>query len=231
MERLPHIEPNKRSYATVIHLLAKCGTKEHAMKARKIINSMEQRFLQSQGSRADFLPDTLSYNLVINAVAKSKELHGIPHLAADLLERMKKIYEDYNVGVCKPDVFTYSSVISAYAFVLGSKSMKHKSFTMAMNLWEDLKSNPSLGSANQVTYGALLRACTLLPSESKEREEAVRKIFEECRDSGYVNSRVVDQLKAAASKALFQELMSCHSAKELPFDWRRQLQELSGRDR
>jgi hypothetical protein len=224
MERRSHLEPNKRTYATAIHLLAKSGTKEHALKARKIITSLEQRFILSGGSQRDLLPDTMCYNHVINALAKSKDVHGIPHLAADMFQRMKSIHEDYNIDLCKPDVFSYSSLISAYSSVVGSKSMKRKAFALALGLWDDLRSNPHLGSANHVTYGALLRACALLPPESDEREEAVRRIFEQCKANGFVNSRVIDQLRVAASSSLFRELMSSRAlTMEIPLDWKRQL--------
>jgi hypothetical protein len=224
MERESHLEPNKRTYATAIHLLAKAGTKEHAMKARKIITSLEQRFILSGGSQKDFLPDTMCYNHVINALAKSKDVHGIPHLAVDMFQRMKRIYEDYNMDSCKPDVFSYSSLISAYSSVVGNKNMKRKAFALALGLWDDLRFNPHLGSANHVTYGALLRACTLLQPDSDEREEAVRQIFEQCRVNGFVNSRVIDQLRVAASSTLYKELMSSRTlTTEIPLDWKRRL--------
>ena len=86
--------------------------------------------------------------------------------------------------------------------------MKRKSFYMAMDQWKDLKSNPNLGFANQVTYGTLLRACANLLPESTERDEAVRLFFEECKVNGFLTPRIVDQVQTAASTALYQELMA-----------------------
>jgi len=206
MERFSHVEPNQKSYSCVIHALAKSGTKEHVMKASDIILKMENRFLQT--GRTDMLPTTMCYNNVINSLAKCKDFRGIPHLATKVFQRMKRLYEDYDADVCKPDVFTYTSVISAYAFVSGNKNLKRKSFYMAMDQWKDLKSNPNLGFANQVTYGTLLRACANLLPESTERDEAVRLFFEECKVNGFLTPRIVDQVQTAASTALYQELMA-----------------------
>jgi len=231
MEKFSHIEPNKMTYTAVVHALARCGTKEHALKAKKLLHKMEKRFEESGGERPELLPDTMCYNHVINALAKCKD-PGLPHKPMELLKRMKALYEEHGADVCKPDVFTYSSVISACAYVTGNKKVKQKACEMAMNVWKELKANPQFGSANQVTYGTLLRACTnSLPSESNERDQTVREIFEACKKDGFVNRRVIDQMKAAASSVTFKELMEGHTTDDIPIEWGRQLPEKGSRDR
>ena len=224
MERFSHIEPNKVTYTSVVHALAKCGTKGHASKANKLLHKMEERFQKTGGQRLELLPDTMCYNHVINALAKSRDLHGLPRKAMEVLLRMKELYYEHDADVCKPDVFTYSSVIGACAFVAGSKKVKQRAFQLAIDLWKELKSNPKFGTPNQVTYGTLLRACAnLLAPEYVERDEAVRDIFEECKKCGFVNHRVIDQMKAAASRSLYHHIMEGYTRDEYPSEWGCQL--------
>jgi hypothetical protein len=204
MERLTHVEPNNVTYRSLLHAYAKHGTKDCVLKSMQLLKKSAEKYnraVMEEGrstkeAAAEFLPDTLCYNRVIDALAKTKGLPDAHHRAKQVLDSMQRM----------PDIFTYSSAISACAFATGSPKLKRKAFYMAMDLWETLNAHPEFGEANHVTYGTLLRACTYLLPHGDERDKHVLKILEACKQNGCMNDRIAKQAKTAASKTLYKEL-------------------------
>ena len=207
MEHLSHAQPNKTTYCSVLHALAKCGTRDAVLKSLQILKTVNDKLdravlvdgMSTKDAANEFLPDSVCYNRVIDALAKSR-IPDAHHKAKQTLEHMKRL------GVT-PDIFTYSSVLSACAFATGSVKTKRKAFNMGMELMEELQIHPEYGVANQVTYGTMIRACENLLPEGNERDWYVSKIVHKCREEKLVNDRIMRQVKRAASKELYKNIL------------------------
>jgi len=72
-------------------------------------------------------PNTMSYNIVIQAFAQSrgKIIPNSSQFVVDLLESMKSLSEKDENCICKPDIITYNTVLSAFARN-GNESKDHQ---------------------------------------------------------------------------------------------------------
>ena len=217
------VKPNFLSYSAVSNAWATSGEQCSARKADAALKRMERAF--RDGDRS-LLPDTRMYNVCIDAWAKTKsELktnNRYPHESARrILDRQMEIYEKGNAQKCRPDVYSYTSVIKACEAMSGSKRQRERVFAVAEVTFLEL-CQLDYASPNHVTYGTMLKACSnLLPRGSDRRQQVVRHIFSKACEDGYVGSMVVNRLKEAASPELFQELMGDSKKKNLPPKWTR----------
>lgn len=96
---------------TFLTAWAKRGGKEAAVRAQKLLDNMHALY-DAEGVD-DAKPDTISYNVVINAIAKSGA-KGAAQEAESLLDKMHALHEAGDPDI-KPNVVTYGAVIDAYA--------------------------------------------------------------------------------------------------------------------
>lgn len=111
------IRPNRIAYNSVINVLAKAGELE---RAERILDRMCMSIDgKAGGSTNDMMvtPDIISFNGVLHALAKSGK-RGSAQRAEELLQRLEAMYYKQNSeqnDVIRPDVYTYNTVIDAWA--------------------------------------------------------------------------------------------------------------------
>lgn len=102
MEVLDHVEPNLIAYNTYIHALSVHGaTRGTAKRANDLLDSLERRFLACE---IDFAPNIFSYNLVLEAWARSSE----DHAAARSIEVFRNALKTQRI---KPNRFTFNQIL------------------------------------------------------------------------------------------------------------------------
>ena len=141
-----------------------------------------------------------SINIVIKAIARSHSRDSVEKAEA-LLEKLERDYESGR-STLRPDVPTYSSVINCCAYY---RYAEGKAYALETALRTFRKVCDSDDEPNNITYGTILKAVSNLMTESREREQLVRQIFDQCRSAGFVDGFVLTQVRGA-SLALFNEL-------------------------
>jgi len=119
------IKPNTRSYNTVINAFAKSSLPGSAARAKELLEQMEEMYRNRirsgivhkspQSKRlhdASVKPDTITYNCVLHALAKSKDYENSVTDAENLLKKMKKLHKEGDAHVC-PNSRSVGSVIYA----------------------------------------------------------------------------------------------------------------------
>ena len=208
--------PNRISYNALLNAWAKCGSRCCAFKAEHYLEKMWD--LHDNGND-EMQPDGLSYNTVINAISNSRR-NSKGQQALRVLRKMDQLYRGGHKGI-KPDEITYVTVLDSCA---GSGDLlddrgRAKTLDTALFVWEEFK-NKAYGRPNDVAYGVLLKVCKkLLPADEHRRREIVERVFLECRGEGLVSPSVLDQLREAAPKPLYEELLGGFQAEDLPEEW------------
>jgi len=204
------VKPNAVSYNAAIHTFALYENGSSPWKAEKILKQGEQQFKENGHSCIN----TESFNLVIEAFTKLPNLKG-PTRSRAVLKRQKTLYES-GLKDCKPDVYSYSSVLSSYASFSGSQKEKSQAFTVAKETFEEM--NDSKVFPNHVTYGIMLKACARLPI-GEERRRSTEYYFQKACENGCVDDMVLSRMREAATPDHYQSLMNGLTRKTLPKKW------------
>lgn len=109
------VKPNTECFNEVVYAHARCSEKGAAKRAEMILNLMEDMH-KSSGSE-DVQPNIRSFNMVLYALSNSSE-EDAPNRARELLKRMKT-----GPLQVKPDLISYSTIISAYTNQGGVRSL------------------------------------------------------------------------------------------------------------
>lgn len=207
------LRPSVASYTAVISAWAKSGDEDCGRRAERVLKQCEHRF-KAQNDES-LTPDTIMYNLVIDAHAKtsSNKAHS---RARSVLDRQISLYNSGNKN-CKPDVYTFTSVMSSCASLGGHKREKLQAFDIAHSTFEEmLRSNVV---PNHVTYGTMLKACSRLLPLGKERRKFTRKYFRGACEDGCAGDMVLRRLQMAASPKQYEGLMKGYLTGDLPKEW------------
>lgn len=106
MEALDHVEPNLFACNTYIHALSVHGsTRGMAKRANDLLMSLERRY---QSGEIDFAPNIFSYNLVLEAWARSSE----DDASARAVEVLKSLLKTQRM---KPDRFSFNQVLMSFS--------------------------------------------------------------------------------------------------------------------
>lgn len=100
---------------------------------------------------------------------------------------------------------TYSSVINACAYYKGDREGRAEALETALRTFNKL-SDMKDDSPNNITYGTLFKAIANLMPVGKDREELVRRLFDQCTEEGLVDSFVLSQVRNA-SPQLYRDLV------------------------
>ena len=106
MERRPEIEPNNRTYTSIITALVKSG-ETGVNEALRVLHQMENRL--DSGETPVGL-DTVMYNAVLSGLAKSKRADAVD-VAQDLIHRMEQRDQVNGDDRCSPNTITYNTVM------------------------------------------------------------------------------------------------------------------------
>jgi hypothetical protein len=210
-----HLSPNLSSYTATISAWARSGDDDCGRRAERILKQAELQYkLQND---ANVSPDTIMYNLVIDAHAKTSARKA-PQRARAVLDRLISQYQKGNKK-CTPDVYSFTSVLSACASLAGSASVeeKRRAFEIASSTFSEMYRFNLV--PNHVSYGTMLKACSRLLPFGKERTKFTREYFRKaCRD-GCVGEMVLNRLEEAASPAQLRGLMNGTTKNALPPEW------------
>ena len=207
------LSPSVASYSAVISAWAKSGDEDCGRKAEKILKLAERH--SKTHSDESVTPDTIMYNLVIDAHAKTSSSRA--HLRSRrVLDRQISLYKKGNQK-CKPDVYTFTSVLSSCASLNGSKKEKLQSFEIAHSTFEEMSRSNVV--PNHVTYGMMLKACHRLLPLGKERRVYTRQYFRDACERGCVGDMVMRQLIKAASPEQYKGLLKEYVNGNLPAEW------------
>ena len=220
---VPNVRPNLYTYSIVIQTLSKSRYKSCPKRATAMLKRLETDY---ENGDVTLPPDNIIYNIVLDKWAKSGDVNAAQQ-ARKILRRMAKFSESRDIIKCRPDVYSYTSVISACAQTQGSRQQRLHSYHIARETFDELlqRKNENLYPSH-VTYGTMLKACAfLLPKHEEYRENEVRDIFSRCVDDGQVGDMVVSRLRQAGCANLFHELLEGHAKTNLPKEWTRNVKE------
>eukprot|EP00591_Stephanopyxis_turris_P015922 CAMPEP_0195543280 /NCGR_PEP_ID=MMETSP0794_2-20130614/52038_1 /TAXON_ID=515487 /ORGANISM="Stephanopyxis turris, Strain CCMP 815" /LENGTH=476 /DNA_ID=CAMNT_0040677437 /DNA_START=62 /DNA_END=1492 /DNA_ORIENTATION=- len=200
-------------YIIAIHTWTRSRAMGSARRSVQILQRMAHLYIEGHNN---IVPDAVCFNYVFDALAKSGEL-GTVNRAKEIFQLMKGLYQSGCIE-SKPDVFSYSSLLSVCAYSKGDKNDKFEAFEFAMEILEEIGESDSV-FPNHVTYGTALRACTNLLPICMQRQNIAEKIFNECRKNGQVNGKVLSQLRYAVSPKMFRNMIGDFSEENFPIEW------------
>mmetsp|Transcript_33110 Transcript_33110/g.68060 ORF Transcript_33110/g.68060 Transcript_33110/m.68060 type:complete len:192 (-) Transcript_33110:696-1271(-) len=183
--------------------MGKSGLPRAAEKAEQILDEME--YISSCGSK-DLAPNTILYNAVIDAYARSTTI-GKCNRAELLLERMIEESNNGNMAI-RPDTITFNSVINAAArSSFGDYDVRKEAYMIGLNAFKSLHRSDYC-QPSSITYVLFLRVLENLMESEESRDYMAGKVFELCRKHNLVNDAVVSQLKKTCSHDTFYVVTS-----------------------
>lgn len=105
------LRPDVVTYTSVIKCWMECGSLKAAGRALEIIDKLHKRY---EDGYLECKPDTLAYNVALNAIAKSKAIEGGAEHAEALLQRMQDRFMAGDRGVA-PSAPSFVTVMNAWA--------------------------------------------------------------------------------------------------------------------
>mmetsp|Transcript_3469 Transcript_3469/g.7154 ORF Transcript_3469/g.7154 Transcript_3469/m.7154 type:complete len:301 (+) Transcript_3469:166-1068(+) len=209
------VKPDTISFNAVIDAYAKSSD---PIRAERILVRMEN-METGRGARHEVGPNTRSFNSVLNAWARSRHT-GAAERCLGILERMKLLYQQGSLS-CAPDVFSYTTVISACAYTFGDREEQRRAMGIAFATFDELR-ECGFGSPDTVTYVTLLKACTHLTQMNEERFLSVHHVFNCCCVDGLLGHKVIKQLQDAVPKEIYNHLTGGRTnSYNMPFEWSR----------
>jgi pentatricopeptide repeat protein len=163
--------PTHVTYTAAIHALAKSQDPNAVEKAENLLQRMKD---VARSGRKDFVVNKIAYSAVIDVIAKSRA-PGAGMKAVALLREMQDLAGAGDPHVIAPNVFTYNSVIAAFAY-LGEAS--HARSLLEEMIEEAARGNHDV-SPNSSTYGTVMNSYANWRSpESAQQALALLAIME-----------------------------------------------------
>ncbi len=206
------LSPNIASYSSVVSAWCKSQHEDCGRRAERILKMAEKEMKQLDD---EFQLDNVIYNLVIDAHAKTSSNKA--HVRARAV--LDRLIEQYDNGSqkCRPDVYSFSSVLSSCANLSGSKKEREQAFEIAQTTFDEMI---RFGvKPNHVSYGIMLKACARLIPVGKERRKYVRDYFRAACQDGCVGRMVLDRLREASSNVQYKALLKGNNESSLPVEW------------
>ncbi|KAG7336801.1 PPR: pentatricopeptide repeat domain containing protein [Nitzschia inconspicua] len=216
--RGPSCQPNSQTYTSLITVMAKCGTEETCLRARELLQEMEDRYDHDNdddsGGGETIRPTRIHYNAVLNAYAKSP--FADKAVRAEMLLNIMKEHERYD---CHPDNISYNSLLEACANAFGDPPTKANAVLIAVRTFKTIMSfvgkttsnNNDLPSTTKkhnntivlisptsTTFFFFAKVCRRHLALSPEKKKAALfKTLQLCRETGMLNHLVVRQVQTA----------------------------------
>lgn len=165
------MNPSIKSFASVLHAYANIGQSE---KAEALFDKM--------AASGKVKVNTISYNTVLNALAKSREPDS-PYRAEALMNRMQEEYEAGNNDV-KPNAVSFSSLLNSWA--KSDLEFAAERAEAILTRMEDLAARGNADiSPNPVSYSTVLHAwAKSSASDSAERAIGILSRMEDSSKNG-----------------------------------------------
>jgi len=177
--------------------------------------------LSTQGAR-DLAPNTIVYNAVIDAFARSSTVSKA-YRAELLLERM---LEDSAKGksAIRPDTITFNSVINAAArSVYGDAIVRREAYLIGLNAFKTLH-RLEYCQPSSITYVTFLKLLDNLVASGTARDYMAERVFGLSASLGLANGLVKSQLRHTCSPLVAQRILSsCEgkgSTEESALQWK-----------
>ena len=251
--RQSYVEPNIRTYSSVIDAWSRSNCPTAASRAQAILDEMEKIY-EETGDKT-IQPNTVTYSTVINAHARSRDMDNKAAAALQILNNMKKLCSSGVNDQAKPTIVTYNSVLNACATTYGVRSSQRRtskrssqdeqdktgksaSQSLALGIVKDLYKELTRKSdirPDHFTYGTVLKACANLMSPGDDDAiPFIREVFDQCCADGQVSFGVCFQLRQAVPVDIYRELIPADSIDEsnghfiiekMPHQWRKNVKE------
>lgn len=208
--------PDRVTFNSVLKALRN-GASEHAIRAEELLVHLEEL----GRNNTSLAPDAFSYSTVINTLGRCNIINDKAERVLRILQRMIISYEAGNLKA-KPNLHCFNAALNACAFNGGDGTARINAFTIMVGILVLLA---KYASADHMTYGTILRACSaLLHKADPRRDELVERVFDKARREGQASHLVVTQLYFAASPSLYEQLMGQPiteklTVKDLPLEW------------
>jgi len=206
--RLGNEDGNKKAEALLERLINIYTTRSNDTNEK---NEEEQQEQTEKVSKKYILsPDTSLFNAVMGGWSKSKTGSSSSfQRTRAILDQQIALYEIFGCKKCRPDVFGFTSVINNCANAgrkmntnnkRGVRQHQHQihqnnkfeAFQIASETFDQLR---AYGRPNEVTYGAMMKACNLLlDKNSMTQKNLVHDIFNACIEDGCVGTMVLHHL-------------------------------------
>ena len=159
------LRPDVVTYTSVIKCWMECGSLRAARRAVEIIEKLHKRY---EDGYLECKPDTLAYNVALNAIAKSKAEEGGAEHAEALLQRMQDRFVAGDRDVA-PSAPSFVTVMNAWA--RSSDPNKGKQAQKLLNKMHELHSS---GLDNVAPNTVAYSTCILAWSKSGQRNAGSR---------------------------------------------------------
>lgn len=211
LEGYEDMKPNTFSYKTLISTWARKGSLDSA---RRADNILKQAVDQEKESKEE-CTDAIMFNIVADAYAKSSSNKA--HLKSRaVLSQQREFYASGHKR-CRPDVYSFSSVLGSCASLTGSRKERLQAFDVARLTFRDMRL--SNVTPNHVTYGTMLKACSRLLPMGKERVRYTKEYFKMACINGCAGDMVMRRFEESASVDQYQGLMKGVTRDNLPSEW------------
>lgn len=162
--RNENAKPNLLAYTMVLDAYAKSGEKDAGTKAEALLRHMQKENIEL---------NLFSYNLVINAYTRQGRRGGAVDNAERILHEVEDIYQQTGNPAMKPDVVTYTSLVTAWA------NSNRRGY--GANRAEEILNRMIMAGCepNTVTFNAVLKAwCRSAEMDASERALDIFKRME-----------------------------------------------------
>lgn len=166
------LRPDVVTYTSLIKCWMECGSLRAAGRAVEIIEKLHQRY---EDGYLECKPDTMAYNVALNAIAKSRAVEGGAENAEALLQRMQDRFLAGDRDVA-PSAPSFVTVMNAWARSKDPNRGKH-----AERLLQSMHRLHSAGLDNVVPNTVAYSTCIFAWSKSGQRNAGSRaqKLLEE----------------------------------------------------
>ena len=205
-------KPDIYTYQSLIVAWSRTRVGGTPQKAEELLQSPTEKSALPGQER--LTPNSHCYTAAIHAWAYSNEQNKARR-AYQILLRMRERWAETRSDDMRPNIVAYTAVINACSNP-HHDSESETSLQIAKLIMEEIRYF-DCGKPNFVTYAAFFKVIgSTMEEGSPEREALVRRTFENCCREGQVGRLVIDKVKQAASKELFEELIPL---KGIPFEW------------
>jgi len=174
-----NVVPNTITYNTYLDALARSDDDDAPDKAIAILSKMKKHQLHDNDDDGDdnstsskhSMPNTKTYNTVMNVVAKSKR-RDAPYKAEKILNSMERLHaknggtttttdDDDDSSLVKPNAISYATLINAWG-----RSSNHDKVTKSLDVLRRMKKAHLDGNEdakpNVYVYNSILNACSFV---------------------------------------------------------------------
>ena len=179
--RSNNLKPDVLTYTNVLHCIALSESDDSFQRAYAILSKMEN-------GDGDVRPNVYTYNVLINAVAKSK-LPGKAKIAVQLVNRMKEV-------AIRPITITYNNALNACAYSHKERDDSNDVVQVATMILQEAKET---SGANYISYSTYLRVIRFFVHDRLEQWRLIRKTFRRCCEDGQLAPEIMKQIRPVLS--------------------------------